>query len=285
MNKKLIISDLDGTLLNNNSELSETTIKIVKELTKQGHLFCISTGRPYRSAIDFYKKLGLKTVMSLLNGSCMLKPNDKNFMPINLCFGKHILEKILQNKTIKKYVDYIIVEDFNNTYGIDITKKINLDEGTSKHFHLDYNSMNKVKINDVSKIKNDINSILIIADSKYVDEISFKIKSLLQTLVVRTWNIYGTNQTVIEVNSRYANKGSALKFLSSYYGVPFNEIYVFGDGDNDMEMMKLSSKAFAMKNSVTAVKLLSYKITEKTNDNDGVALALQKEFKIKTKKA
>ena len=86
---------------------------------------------------------------------------------------------------------------------------------------------------------------------------------------------------MIEVNSRYANKGSALKFISSYYGIPFNEIYVFGDGDNDMEMMKLSSKAFAMKNSVTAVKLLSYKLTPKTNDENGVALALQKEFKIK----
>ncbi len=285
MNKKLIISDLDGTLLNNKSELSKTTVDTIKEIIKQGHVFCISTGRPYRSAINFYNQLGLNTVMSLLNGSCMLKPNNESFMPINLCFEKHILEKILENKTIKKYVDYIIVEDFNNTYGIDVTKSIKLDETISKHFHLDSNSMDKIKSNNLNKIKNGINSILIVADSKYVDEISFKIKSLLQTLVVRTWNIYDLKQTVIEVNSRYANKGSALKFLSSYYGVPFNEIYVFGDGDNDMDMMKLSSKAFAMKNSVTSVKLLSYKITNKTNDEDGVALALQKEFKIKTKKA
>lgn len=285
MNRKLIISDLDGTLLNNESKLSDITIKTIKEIIKQGHIFCISTGRPYRSAINLYNKLGLNTVMSLLNGSCMLKPNDESFMPINLCFGKHILEKIVENKTIQKCVDYIIIEDFKNTHGINITKKINLNKDISKHFHLDYSTINILDIKNVSEIKNDINSILIIANKKYIDEISFKIKSLLQTLVVRTWNINNSDQIVIEVNSRYANKGSALKFLSSYYGIPFNEIYVFGDGDNDMDMMKLSSKAFAMKNSVTAVKLLSYKITNKTNNEDGVALSLQKEFKIKTKKA
>ncbi|SYV95049.1 putative hydrolase, partial [Mycoplasmoides gallisepticum] len=69
-NKKLlIISDLDGTLLNNESKLSYQTIKVIKLLNKLGHHFCIATGRPSRASIDIYNELGLNTVMANLNGS------------------------------------------------------------------------------------------------------------------------------------------------------------------------------------------------------------------------
>ena len=65
----LIISDLDGTLLNNNVELDPLTIKVVKELVSRGHVFAIVTGRPPHGALDIYKKLGLKHLMINFNGS------------------------------------------------------------------------------------------------------------------------------------------------------------------------------------------------------------------------
>ena len=57
MTKKIIAVDLDGTLLNGESELSDFTKKTIKEISKKGHQVIIATGRPYRMAKDFYREL------------------------------------------------------------------------------------------------------------------------------------------------------------------------------------------------------------------------------------
>lgn len=44
--KMLIVSDLDGTLLNQNGTLDQYTIDVVKKITDKGHIFCLATGRP-----------------------------------------------------------------------------------------------------------------------------------------------------------------------------------------------------------------------------------------------
>ena len=85
---------------------------------------------------------------------------------------------------------------------------------------------------------------------------------------------------IIELNTLFSTKGTSLSYLSSFYGKPLNKIYAFGDGENDLEMLKVSDIAFAMKNALPSAKLVSYKITEKSNDNDGVALQFMKELNI-----
>ena len=56
MTKKIIAVDLDGTLLNNESKLSDFTKKTIKKITEKGHHVVITTGRPYRMAKDFYRE-------------------------------------------------------------------------------------------------------------------------------------------------------------------------------------------------------------------------------------
>ena len=71
-----------------------------------------------------------------------------------------------------------------------------------------------------------------------------------------------------------------MRFLSSFCGKPLNKIYAFGDGENGLGILKVSDNAFAMKYAFPSAKLVSYQITEKSNDNDGVALQLMKELNI-----
>ena len=69
MTKKMIAVDLDGTLLNSESKLSDFTIETIKKISKKGHQVVIATGRPYRMAKDFYDQLELETPMINFNGS------------------------------------------------------------------------------------------------------------------------------------------------------------------------------------------------------------------------
>ena len=69
MTKKIIAVDLDGTLLNSESKISDFTRNTIKRIAEKGHHVIITTGRPYRMAKEFYQELELHTPMINFNGS------------------------------------------------------------------------------------------------------------------------------------------------------------------------------------------------------------------------
>lgn len=286
--RKLIITDLDGTLLKNDETISDYTINVIKEITAMGHIVCIATGRPLRSSMYVYKALGLKTVIANLNGSILTNPSDKNFLPINLTFNKNIIKDLIKNKKIIQNIGCILVENFKGAYIISndadnsfITKQF------LNKFHINKkDKIYNISYKDYAKIDTDINSILIyIKNKSIIDELSFTIKSITATLVVRHWSLpHDDDGIVLEINSIFSNKGTTLNFLSSYYAIPLYNCYAFGDGANDLEMIKKCINGYSMKNASNMIKLISTKITKYNNDEDGVAKELANIFDVKLKK-
>ena len=77
MAHKIIAVDLDGTLLNSQSQLSDFTKETIKKVAQKGHKVIITTGRPYRMAHQYYEELGLDTPMINFNGSLTHLPGKK----------------------------------------------------------------------------------------------------------------------------------------------------------------------------------------------------------------
>lgn len=290
MEKKLILTDLDGTLLRSDETISKFTIDTIKKITSMGHIVCIATGRPLRSSLHIYKKLGLKTIIANLNGSILTNPSDKTFLPINLTFNRHIVLDILSDRSIWDNLGCVLIENMDGAYLLSNNQKslANQDPFIAneflKKFHIKKNEfVHHIKLKDVKKITKDINSILIyIKDKNKIDELSFKIKGITNTLIVRNWSLpHDDEGTVLEINSIFSNKGTILKFLSSYYAISLNRCYTFGDGENDLEMIRTGTNGYAMKNGKGILKLLSTKITQFDNDSDGVAKELTNIFDIK----
>ncbi len=278
--KYLIMSDLDGTLLNNKGELSTQTVKIIKKINEQGHLFAIATGRPKRASVDFYKRLGLKTLMVNFNGSYINNPSKPKFTPINLGFNYKIAINIFNNKRIHKWIGNVIIENMDGVFVYKEPKNIKQRNTLYSHFHIEKKDKFRYIANDWSNIHSDIHSILILLKNEnYIDELTYEIKRLSNTLIVRTWSIPSAG-TIIEINSIFSSKGMALKYLSSYYGIPLENCIAFGDGDNDNEMLRTAHYGYAMKNGSMTAKLSARFLTEFTNDKDGVALTLKNFFNI-----
>ncbi len=277
LERKLIICDLDGTLLRSDSTISDFSIKTIKAIQKKGHIFCIATGRPLRSAFKFYEDLGLKTIMANLNGSIISNPSDNDFSLINLTFSKDIVKVIFKDKSLIKNIGCIFIENVDGAYVLSNEKNEYIKKEFLSKFHIDKNldNVNLMKLSEINLINKDINSILIYLKNKdTIDEVTSKIKNLISTLIVRTWSLPQDSEgTVIEINSIFSNKGTVAKFLSSYYSIPLKNTYSFGDGENDIEMLT-KSNGYAMKNGSHTAKLLSGKITAYTNDEDGVAKEL-----------
>lgn len=278
--KFLIVADLDGTLLKSDCSISQITKNVIKILTDNGHIFCIATGRPWRSARIYYEVLGLKTLICNLNGSVIFNPQDEQMKPINYVFSISILENLCKDSEIMAMVENIIVEDGQNlrTYKKLNPKNIDL---LSNWFHINLNEHKPINgFEDMFEAKKAIPSILIkITSDADIDNIISLIKGRIKTLTCQLWSL-DDDSHILEVNTVFAHKGNSLKFLSSFYGIPWDKTMSFGDGYNDMKLVSDAHYGYAMKNGKTTVKFVARGVTKYDNDNNGVARKIQ-EFFIK----
>ena len=79
MKPYLICLDLDGTLLNDNKEISDYTKQVLTTLKKQGHRIMIATGRPYRASQIYYHELNMDTPIVNFNGAYVHHPKSDDF--------------------------------------------------------------------------------------------------------------------------------------------------------------------------------------------------------------
>lgn len=279
-NRYLIACDLDGTLLNSSGKLNPETIQGVKRIIDQGHIFCIVTGRPIRGAIDIYNQLKLDTVMANYNGAYISNPSDASFQPINMTFSKDIAKAILKDSFISKNITNAVIEANNSARLLNNNLDPAIWSTFMDIFHVQIpenddcvNSM----CNDLKTLAYDVNALLLNVNSKSLfDPMVYHIKKIAPTLAVRSWSVKVSDTVeVIEINSAFADKSTAMRYLSSYYGIPLDRCMSFGDGENDLTMLYNAGYGFAMKNGTRTAKLMARHITKHTNDENGVVWELE----------
>jgi HAD superfamily hydrolase (TIGR01484 family) len=94
MNRKLIFTDLDGTLLDSDKKITKETERIIKALIAQGHHFCFVTGRSLNDTLPFYHQLGLNTICICNNGAAIHHPNDDYFDDIYFPMSNTVFFKL-----------------------------------------------------------------------------------------------------------------------------------------------------------------------------------------------
>ena len=115
MTKKVIAVDLDGTLLDSNSNLSDFTKETIKKISQKGHKVIITTGRPYRMALKYYKELELNTPMINFNGSLTHIPEKKWDFEKSLTLDKSFLLDMVKRRD-EIEADFIAGEYRNKFY-------------------------------------------------------------------------------------------------------------------------------------------------------------------------
>ena len=106
MQPHLICLDLDGTLLNDNKEISSYTKQVLNELQQRGHQIMIATGRPYRASQMYYHELNLTTPIVNFNGAYVHHPKDKNFKTCHEILDLGIAQKHYSRITTISSIEY-----------------------------------------------------------------------------------------------------------------------------------------------------------------------------------
>lgn len=266
---KLVVSDMDGTLLNSKGMVSERNKKAMKKLLKKGVHVAIATGRIYTSAKIYAKYLGIITPVIACNGAIVKDLHD----------DKIIYERHIEPKECFRVFDLC---KENNLYFHFYTADTFYAE------RIAYSSLKYYEWNKTMKEEEQIN-IQIIKDPyelvKHFDEKVYKIqinsddlsllektRSLLEKM--NTIEISKSWHNNIEIMDRGVSKGNAVKHLAASLGVKQEEVICFGDHENDISMLSYAGLGVAMGNGDEIAKQYADIVTD-TNDEDGVAKVIE----------
>ena len=269
MTKKIIAVDLDGTLLNGESKLSDFTKDTIKQISKKGHHVIIATGRPYRMAKDFYHQLELETPMINFNGSLTHLPGkvwehekcltvDKKYLLDMVARKEEIEADFIAGEYRKKF--YITAPDHEiadpRLFGVE-------------NFHPE----NQFNSDLVTKNPNCI-LLQTRASDKYA--LAEEMNRFYQyQLNINTW---GGPLNILECTPKGVHKAFALEYLLKVMNRDKQDLTAFGDEHNDTEMLSFAGKGYAMKNANPALLSFADDQLPLTNEEDGVAHFLRERF-------
>jgi len=273
-NSTLIISDLDGTLLNNLGELNPYTISIINRLISKGYFFSIATARALESARPLISPLNIDLPFILHNGVSIYDPIQEKYL-------KHLF---IPNNLILNFIEIFHKHHLNPfLYGINQKNEnkvyyTRISNPAEKNYVEDRLSRNdprfqKVKSLPWADIK--IHEINVLGSKSEIFPLAKEFMNRKDVGIHFSEDIYTPGFFRLEITHISANKKNALLYLKGLLKV--DKIICFGDADNDIPMFEIADERYAVKNAISLLKKISTKIIQSNQDN-GVARFLEEKF-------
>lgn len=252
--KRILLFDLDGTLLRNDKTLSEHTLEILSKCREQGHLIGISTSRSEQNCLGFLRKI--KPDILISSGGALIRAD-----------GKIICSSSFSAAETKSFI-----ETARTICGMDC--EITVDTSDAHYWNYKANPKEQYKS---------------WGDSIYTDFKDFKHESLKMCVEIPNPRLaQKLCEHFSEFDSQRFSDGDWYKFtkggitkekaisvVCEAYHIDISDVVAFGDDYTDMGMLKMCGIGVAMGNAIQEVKDIADDITL-TNEEDGVAAYLEK---------
>lgn len=272
MPRKLFAFDVDGTLISDpkNDKIATSVKSIIKKIRKQGHIVCIFTGRPWEISKHLYQELELDTIIVNSNGAHIHHPSDEKFMPIIHEISLPAITQIYEDQELQKIMlnmfvtgrSYVHVEKKEEQELID--PSIQIEKQIKITTPINFNKMDSNPLGVWVKIKPEhsanIKNICSYFNAKYGDLVDFNY-----------WFFGNDKPTILEITSLLGHKETALITVARQYKISMNDTIAFGDGFNDIGMLKQAAIGVAMANAREEVKINANIVTKFSNEEGGIA--------------
>lgn len=285
---KMIVMDMDGTLLTSNNEISHRTKDALIEAEKKGIKLVLASGRSFKSLIPFGEELKMPFFDGYYigaNGATLTNANTKEHTVIRQLQLEEISELFEATKpfeietmavlddTIYDYIP-ISLREIKKQYRLDneVSSEVPWTAGAFSMIVDQRKNYNNIyEIQDHSQIPCPVNKICLAHTKEALEE---PYKWLVRNLGER-YHFARTTLQWIECAPQGINKGNAIRKLADELGIRLDQILVFGDGENDLTMFEAVKYPIAMGNAMDKVKEAAYSMTL-DNNNDGIADFLMK---------
>ena len=256
---KLIVCDMDGTLLNDKHELHPDFWKTEEIINNKGILLAIASGRQFYNLQAKFKRIERRTLFIAENGTYVFYQ------------GKELYTNALDREAAKGFIKmgrkmeqtHLILCGKDSAY-VETKDKKFIDEISKYYERLKY-------VDDLTQVKDTYLKVTFcnfngVEDHTFPHFINYTDR----------FKIAIAAKVFIDITSLNANKGEAIKSIQKELNISEDETLVFGDYLNDLEMMKSATHSYAMKNAHPDILKAGEHITEFSNNENGVLRTIEK---------
>lgn len=279
MKYKMVVLDLDGTLLDDEKLISDKNAYILNELHNKGIHIVIATGRNYYMAKSLTEKIkSVEPVILANNGAAVRRYVNDEFIESN--YLDFTIFQDIYTLGLKYNLNPVIhVDEYYEGYDI-IYECKNYEEVYLGYIKKDYKRAKYKKFND-DKISN-ILSVCYFNDYQKLVDFKNEIEKMPGEFnIILNQNI--SNWSLLELLNVNGCKWHALKKYINSLGINENQVISIGDDNNDIELIKNSGLGIAMKNATDNLKYAADYISRLSNNESGIYYELSEIFEIKWK--
>jgi Cof subfamily protein (haloacid dehalogenase superfamily) len=269
-NIKLVIADIDGTMVTDSRVLTKRTKRVINMLHDRGIKIGIASGRDYHQLLNDVEYWGFQFPFDIvigMNGGQLYTGHDKMLREYDL----------LQPDAIKSIIEMMEPLDLNPfIYGQNNTMICKRVDPATKASE-ERNSMSLHVVKNVAEFwQRPVNKIMFRTTERQMPEV----KQWADLHNDPRYIAFKTQTTMLEFTDPKVSKGKALARYAELSGIPLADMMSFGDMTNDNEMLKQAGWGVCMKNGSSDTKASAAYITEDTNNEDGMARYLIKYFAL-----
>lgn len=274
MEIKVIVTDLDGTLLNSNSQINPKTKETLLKLQRDGYHLVLASGRPTPSVVGIAKELEMDLYDSYIltfNGAHVMNFQSKEVIyqqPLSVESSKAILGHLESFEV----VPMVCIDD--TMYVEDVFAGMVEHQGVMKNIIEFESRIGNYKLCEVNNLKDfvsqPLSKILITGN---VDYLEANLEAFREPFAT-TNTITKSADFFVEFTDFGVDKARSLETILNKIGASMENVIAFGDGMNDLTLIQSAKIGVAMGNSSQTLKSHANYVTD-SNDNDGIVLALE----------
>lgn len=268
---KLFAFDIDGTLLDNNSNLPYSSIDAIKKLEDAGIKVVLASGRVFSSVKYIQKLLGITGPIVSTNGSLISFDGEQIYKSYYI--DSELLDKLYEF-CIEYNLDFHFYDEenyYSNRLNLDRIKHLKIENDFGMNYQVDL----IIKSDPVSYLKSQGKKAVKFQVSG-IDEKAKPREYFIDLLVDKFGHdlyITASGDHLIEIGNKNATKWTSIEKISEKLGIYNSEIAAIGDAYNDIPMVNGAEIGFAMRNAKDELKDIADVIVS-DNENIGVLEAV-----------
>ncbi|NBI29638.1 HAD family hydrolase [Chengkuizengella marina] len=270
MDRKYILTDLDGTLLRSNQSISKYSVRVLTEALEIGVTISYATARSYRSSMEILSDIPWKFPLVLYNGALLFDPVQQKLIDgyfLDTIISNEII-RIGEQHNISPFLFFLDANDEEKVFHRSLSRGSDLQFYKSRLGDPRFNQVDRLLFPKDSK------TIIVTFIGTYEEMIPiFQIvKETFSDLIQIHFmeDSYITNNYFLEFSHPLANKKRGLELWCEHVDCNKKDVLVFGDNLNDLGMFEEAGLKVAVQNAHVNLKGLANEVIDH-HDSDSVA--------------
>jgi Cof subfamily protein (haloacid dehalogenase superfamily) len=270
---RLLAVDIDGTLLNSESQISQADLASLRHAHQSGVEVVLVTGRRHSFALPIAERLGFDLWLISSNGavtrSLAGESFDRDLLPADTC------RRLC--RAMQEFRGHAVLTFDKESKGALVLERMDQLTGSIRHWlEKNIDSIEFIVPLEDALVSDPVQAMFCGAIDRMRQALALLAGCEVQSRVtVHRTEYPHRDLSIVDVLNRGCSKGRALERWARHRGIPRDRVMAIGDNFNDLEMLAFAGVPFIMGNASAELKSQGWPVTL-SNDGNGVALAVER---------